>query len=186
MKADLFQTLEARGNHQDLVAKAPYLCDRKDAWLTEGYYFWEAYIDLAHAWGESAHRGKYVILSTTLHCNPSKVLNLNDPNQLTLFESYTRELGKKYPIDNVQQVLRYMMEMHRFPYQAISTRAERSFDVRKHHRLRNSLKFSSKYKAYLDLRPQIQWCVIDKALLDGCQYEVAYDTRQYDISPMSI
>ncbi len=57
----LFQTVEDRNNPWDIASKGPFLCSRSNAWLGEGFYFWDSFIELAHWWGNTVYGGKYVV-----------------------------------------------------------------------------------------------------------------------------
>ena len=40
-----YQTLENRNNPDQIEEQGPFLCNRKSAWLGEGYYFWDSFIE---------------------------------------------------------------------------------------------------------------------------------------------
>ena len=48
----LYQTVDDRRNIKYVLENAPFKCTRNDAWLGEGYYFWDTFINFAHWWGE--------------------------------------------------------------------------------------------------------------------------------------
>lgn len=58
----MYHTQEDRGERK-LVC--PMLCDRKDAWFGEAYYFWWDRGD-AVRWGETSKKGKYDIYSAMI------------------------------------------------------------------------------------------------------------------------
>ncbi|MBK9689303.1 MAG: hypothetical protein IPO65_16695 [Saprospiraceae bacterium] len=47
----VYQTLENRGNQDYVENNGPFLCSRNNAWLGNGYYFWDSFIENAHWWG---------------------------------------------------------------------------------------------------------------------------------------
>ena len=53
----LYQSVEDRGR----VEYTPIFCEAKDAWLGQGYYFWDSEINDAHWWGQEHYNGFYVI-----------------------------------------------------------------------------------------------------------------------------
>ena len=66
---DIYQTLEDRGNYEEVESHGPYYCsltDRrgnlkkgaKEPWLGEGYYFWDTRIGDARWWGDTIY-GRY-------------------------------------------------------------------------------------------------------------------------------
>ena len=59
----LYQTVEDRNNPDDIERDAPYPCNAHNAWLGNGYYFWDTLIANAHWWGRSHyHHTDYVIV----------------------------------------------------------------------------------------------------------------------------
>ena len=59
----LYQTVEDRDNPEHIKSNSPFLCNRKDAWLGKGYYFWDTLIENAHWWGKTVYKNNdYVVL----------------------------------------------------------------------------------------------------------------------------
>ena len=44
----IFQTLEDRNNPDEVESQGPFICTN-NPWLGKGYYFWDTFLDLAHA-----------------------------------------------------------------------------------------------------------------------------------------
>lgn len=85
----MFHTQEDRGN----VLKHPILCNRKDAWLGTGYYFWAAEED-AIRWGYDSKNGKFQIYSSRIISE--KVLDtVFNPEHYTLFITALERIAKK-------------------------------------------------------------------------------------------
>ena len=62
----LYQTVEDRNNPDYIEANAPFQCNRKDAWLGMGYYFWDTFLENAHWWGKTNYqKNGYVIVEFT-------------------------------------------------------------------------------------------------------------------------
>lgn len=74
----IYQTLEDRNNPDEVESQGPFLCNRKDAWLGNGYYFWDSFIENAHWWGKEGARYKsYLICESSFHLN-EKCFDLYD------------------------------------------------------------------------------------------------------------
>jgi len=61
MVVEAFQTVEDRDNPDEVEAIGPFICRRANAWLGEGYYFWDTNIDWAHEWGQRGYLNNYII-----------------------------------------------------------------------------------------------------------------------------
>jgi hypothetical protein len=61
----MYHTQEKRATR----LSAPIICDRNDAWLGSGYYFWDEEIDAIH-WGHKSKRqtGYFEIYSADINC----------------------------------------------------------------------------------------------------------------------
>jgi hypothetical protein len=49
----IYQTLEDRGNADDIENHGPFPCKWENTWLGRGYYFWDTFMNNAHWWGKS-------------------------------------------------------------------------------------------------------------------------------------
>ena len=184
-RKELFQTLEQRCNVDDVKEHGPYLCGRKDAWLSEGYYFWE-YLDFAHVWGKLSHGGTYIIGSLWIEYEEEELLDLSDSDDLCAFEKAFDMLSKKYKTEKITVafVIKFLREKTDVSWKAVKAIIEKSFNVRKFPALEKGIPVSQKhYPQRLNLRPQIQWCVFEGALLEGIPFSVVFDS---DISPQAI
>ena len=56
MNRIIYQTVEDRGNPDYVEQHGPFICTNKNAWLGEGYYFWDTIIELAHWWGNLCYK----------------------------------------------------------------------------------------------------------------------------------
>lgn len=68
----LYQAVQKRENR----LKAPILAGKK-AWLGDGYYFWEHYIENAKYWGKEHYNGNYEIYESQ-YCNNEYGLDFID------------------------------------------------------------------------------------------------------------
>jgi len=77
LEVKIYQTLEDRGNDEEIESHGPYKClshtgngllkkGVKEPWLGEGYYFWDTRIEDAYWWGNVVYsRTGYVVCQTT-------------------------------------------------------------------------------------------------------------------------
>lgn len=59
-----YHTLEDRDNADEVEINGPFICTRNNAWLSDGYYFWDSDLELAHEWGRVGYqlrRKQYLI-----------------------------------------------------------------------------------------------------------------------------
>ncbi|WP_373841072.1 hypothetical protein [Bacteroides heparinolyticus] len=73
----LFQTVEDRDNPDYIESNAPFICKAANAWLGEGYYFWDTLIANAHWWGKVRYRENYVIVEYTCDLLNGKCFDLH-------------------------------------------------------------------------------------------------------------
>ncbi|MBF1069951.1 MAG: hypothetical protein HXL30_01175 [Prevotellaceae bacterium] len=184
-RKELFQTLEQRCNVDDVENNGPYCCKREDAWLSEGYYFWE-HIDFAHAWGNLSYGGNYMIGSLCIEYKDEDLLDLSDSDDLCAFEKAYEMLSCKFKTERITVafVVKFLREKTDVSWKAVKAIIERSFNVRKFSALEKGIPVSTnRYSQQLNLRPQIQWCVIERSLLKDTPFSVVFDS---DISPQAI
>lgn len=86
----IFQTLEDRGNTEELEKSGPCFCDVcddngqlkrgvKEPWLGAGYYFWDTRIEDAHWWGKEVYHKQlkgYVIGKTTYDAHSDALFDM--------------------------------------------------------------------------------------------------------------
>ena len=67
MTVDGYQTLEDRNNITEVEQNGPFICNRTDAWLGTGYYFWDTNMEWAKNWGFNSYerRGQGYVIG---HC----------------------------------------------------------------------------------------------------------------------
>lgn len=181
----LFQTLQLH-NVDFVEVNGPFLCDRKDAWLSRGYYFWE-HVDLAHTWGIFAYSGSYIIGCLNIEYEEEELLDLMDTNTLSSFEEAYNMLCEKYVVRNITVafVIEYLRKNTKVSWKAVKSLFNNSFNVKKNPILDKGVPVSDKkkYNQRLDLRPQIQWCILDKSLFEGVPFSICYNEG---ISPQMI
>lgn len=168
---DLFQTRKNTGNPLKIENGGPYKCVREDAWLGQGYYFWDTFVELAHKWGKTAYNNNYIICkSSCSDDNMSLVYDLYDPQTLKDLKNITIKIQTKMSNDRklyMKDIINLIKSRPCFKkYKAIRARFDKSLTIQDNHIdvLKNT---------YLDLTPPIQWCIIDKSILFN-NYKIIY------------
>lgn len=176
----LYQTVDDRGNPDQVEAEGPFKCTKaeRDPWLGDGYYFWENYIENAHWWGEKGYHNRYMICSAS--CKDSNIFDLTSGNleHLAILKEYWQILLDRAPKKRftVRTVLEHMMTYSgAFDYAAIRTdginTANSDAGISKHR-----LYFPNK-ASYINLMPQIQICIIDKKRMELSGYKIVHPSE---------
>jgi len=69
-----YHTVEDRENPDQIKLEGPFRCEREDAWLGYGYYFWDTHEPWAHDWGKSAYRKKGYVVCRAMVTNNENVM----------------------------------------------------------------------------------------------------------------
>lgn len=93
----LFHTVENRNNLSEVQRSAPFKCTREQAWLGNGYYFWEGSEKLAHWWGNSNYHERGYIICTSKYTAPDDTVYdlVGNINLLNEFSRIYEEIKKK-------------------------------------------------------------------------------------------
>lgn len=176
---DLFHTLEDRDNPDELELNAPYKCKRADAWLGEGYYFWEACVNIAHWWGKKSYKSEgYVILKFTCddyNNGDWRCLDLHgNTERIEMFREILNILKDKFGgYFTVSRVIEYLKKrtdfLKRFEGIRVSGINIKSQTER--------VSFVEGKKWYLDLYPPIQICLFRKDSLNLSTGEIIYPEK---------
>lgn len=175
----LYQTLEDRNNPDEIERHGPYWCSRKDAWLGNGYYFWDYFLDLAKWWGNTAYNGNFIICEqlANLKGNPAVLDLYADFQMIEVVDKYVQQLKKAYNQNQltVRTVLEHMKLIGAFDgFKAVRIEANNSTfkdALLKDHRI--PFKTGKSQYVYFEMRPPVQVCVYDKSILIG-QYKIIY------------
>lgn len=176
MKLTLFQTLEDRNNPEEVELDGPFECTRTDAWLGRGYYFWDTHIELAHWWGNKGYRTKYIICRADGRLDENCWdLHGNGAHRLE-FEEICKELISKRIFEEsrliVPKLIMYLKKNNIFVYSSI--RALGSGGGIADPLLKYRIKFKNYDKTFLDLRPPVQICLLEKQALSLSGYSIVY------------
>ena len=164
-----YQTLENRNNPDQIEEQGPFLCNRQSAWLGEGYYFWDSFIENAHWWGQEGYKNNYVICESTFELDEDKCFNLVDnPEHLKLFE-FTKKALIEQQIHNliVPRVIEFLKQRKNFKYEAIRANGINSKNE-------SRTPFVIKGHQYLESFPAIQICFLTKKSLNRRGFKIIY------------
>lgn len=180
----IYQTVENRSNPDDVESIGPFICNRSDAWLGNGYYYWDHFIENAHWWGEKSYPSQGYMI-----CESSCILTENNCFDLVGNTDHLEWL--RYAIDElvskgasrdgmtVARVIEFLRnEAKIFKFQA--TRAN-SINARyKDSEYEKRIHFSHRYEAYMDYQPPIQICFYEKTACSLIGYKIVYPIEYVD------
>lgn len=172
----LYQTVRDRDNADYIEENAPFRCERNDAWLGEGYYFWDTLINNAHWWGTEAHNGEYVIVKFTCDYNHERCFDLhgNMEHVESLRKSFEFLKEKKIADNNttVPLLIEFLKK---------NTKLEEEFDCiracgqkSKSYVKTVTMLFSNRLKAYFDFEPPVQLCLFRKKSFNLTKGQIVY------------
>lgn len=162
----IYQTLEDRDNYDEVEYCGPFPCSRSNAWLGNGYYFWDDEIIMASNWARQAgYNSNYIICQSSYDYDNHNYLDLvSHPKHLKLFRDFYSVLKEKLPNKKIKvpKLIEFVKgELGRdFNYKAIRARSEWQ-----DHNFIVDFPTPPNRPAQLNLHPQIQICVIDKSFL---------------------
>lgn len=120
MVKDIYHTLEYRGNNEEVLEHGPYNCDREDAWLSPGYYFWEDSIKAAHYWGTNRLKKPYVIFQAECYLDEKNCFDLvgSVPHRDEFHRLYTELLKAKLITKDttVGHIIDFLRKTNNFQY----------------------------------------------------------------------
>ncbi len=170
-----YHTLEDRDNADEVEANGPFMCTRENAWLGDGYYFWDSDPDLAHEWGRVGYqlrRKQYMICQGEI-LNDDFLFDLVGwiPHQKT-FLAMMDLLQDHLPAGaepKMVDVLDFLRSNDAFPYNAI-----RAADI---HSQSREVKFGGKRGEYAILNQRTQICLLNKKNLILPSFRIIFPTK---------
>lgn len=179
---DIYQTIEDRGNYDEVESHGPYYCSLRDEngnmkkgikepWLGEGYYFWDTRIDDAQWWGFQTYnmRFKGYVVCHTKYDQHSPLL-FDMVGSVAMFEEFERCVDEFKNANNrtgrtkrvsFPLVLEYMKREKSFNYKAIRVWPDPEMKVTNP----QIVVFFPGNKATIRRVEKIQVCFFDKTLL---------------------
>lgn len=174
---NLYQTLEDNYNPDPIEQEGPFICNRKDAWLGKGYYFWDTFIELAHWWGNHYYKDSYIICHAICDYRYDECYDLTNPETIKEFSEIINAIRKQnIPLTNktVPTIINYLKSINQFPYMVIRANAMNTIAADNPHFTKFKMPFQSKYPAYLDLRPPYQLCFLTKKAFNLRDYRIVH------------
>lgn len=177
-----YQTLENRDNVDEVEANGPFPGKLRDRWLGPGYYYWDTLLNSAHFWGRVSYvsKGKeYIIARSKIDFPSDKLLNLLEPETVQKFNGWVREYEKTFPANQVtvEKVIVHIRSImgESFQYEAIKALF---IDCINHEDFQSRI-YMRGGRAYLDLLPPVQVCVLDKKVVGPDNFKVIFPEK-YD------
>jgi hypothetical protein len=165
-----YHTLEDRGNAEEIEEWGPRMCFRDNAWLGEGYYFWDGDIYWAHDWGKKVKRG-YMIFEGEITIDENTYDLVGSVAHKLEFAAIMHEIESKLvkpgQTITVPKVIEYIKKYAGFPYNSIraadypGSRAQQ-------------ISFGGKWKEFMYLYERVQICLINKNNLNLHSFKVIY------------
>lgn len=178
----LYQAVEDRNNRDEVEQDGPYKCVSSNAWLGAGYYFWDTNIRLAHWWGKTAYKGKYMVCRIDYTCDYDAVFDLvGDMAALQLMKhtfDFLNSIGKPCTVSGV---IEYLKRKTDFGTKYIAVRAKDEKFPEKDDRIL----FISGDRPYLNLNSRIQLCFFDKSVFNGYEYKIVYPNEYATVVDMT-
>ena len=176
MDIDLIQTLQDFENPDEVEADGPFKCTDKSAWMGEGYYFWDTHIELGHWWGKHRLRATRYIICTAEGTLDNSCWDLHGNGRHRLeFRRICETIStrSKAEIKNLTfpNVIEFIKQHGQITYEAIRAEGVDSINIENFH-LR--LSFVPNNKAYFDVHPPVQVCLIKKKALSLRNYKIVY------------
>lgn len=155
----LYQCVEDRG---DTLCK-PIICKADDAWLGEGFYFWDSEIDDAHWWGHAHYGDLYLIYQSQYDYDSLDYLDLLGNTEhrkyfFTFAEAIKNKRNGAYTVGQTIELLKRIDKQFLTTYKAIRALPENLKSKTFHIYFEND-------KFFLSNRTRIQMCVIDTSFL---------------------
>lgn len=180
MNLTLYQTLEDKGNVDEIEEHGPYLATGNTNWLGNGYYFWDTHIELAKWWGKIRYSvdGHIICKANAIMDEGCWDLHGNGIHRMELHALCSTIVNAGYQTKEklyLSKVIEFLKREGGFKYDSI-----RVLGVNSMSEVDNSLyvwkiPFVSKHSnRYLDLIPPIQLCLVKKNSLSLKNYSVVY------------
>lgn len=169
----LYQTLKDKGNPDYIEDNAPFICKWENAWLGNGYYFWDTFIENAHWWGKVRHNNSYVICGAECDFSSDLCFDLvGDTEHMQDFDDTVNLLKEKKLVDEnttVSRIINFLKEkIPDFKFEAIRVYGIKSISDynEEYKKYKHRLIFEVSKPQYLDYKPAIQLCLFKKTSLN--------------------
>lgn len=174
----IYQTLEQRFNLPEVERDGPYACNNEYAWLGDGYYFWDTFIENAEWWGEecrSDYQRGYIICKALCEFDDSKCLDLvGNTNHMIQFHELVIFVKNQKQTDGgntlLSTVFHFLLHSKLLNFEA--TRVQGELVKSKKSKYSINYYFDHKRRSFLELKPPIQICLYSKSSLGLRDYQV--------------
>lgn len=158
----VYQTLRFKDNNEEVLKHGPYNCDKSNAWLHNGYYFWEEFIEPAHHWGKTYCLKKYIITVGECLILPEDLFdlvgNLSHIKEIRETTEYLREMGLVTEETTVAHIIDFLKKQNVFDY--LATRANTTDSFNQKYKI-IKLQYDTAKDAHLIMNPAVQICIYD-------------------------
>ncbi len=170
MILECFQTVEDLDNADYIERNGPFKCVRTDAWLGEGYYFWDSNIEWAHSWGAFYEENGYIICQAQIRFDETVFDLYGNVQHNLLFERAYLAIRQQTDREiTVPQVITAMRKMGRFAYNAIRAFDQPSSVLRVQYNIRKS--------EQLIINQRVQICLLNKNNLLSQTFRIVFPER---------
>lgn len=164
-----YHTLEDKGNVDEIEMSGPKPCYRPNAWLGDGYYFWDGDIDWAHDWGKNYK--EYMIFTAEIHIDELTYDLFGNTLQKKEFWEIVKKLVKKGKISKLEDVkvswvIEYIKKHIGFDYNSIRAAdyPQKAF----------KLSFGGNRSEFMYVNERVQICLISKKNLTSSSFKAIY------------
>ncbi|RPH29985.1 MAG: hypothetical protein EHM93_16450 [Bacteroidales bacterium] len=175
----VYQTLEDRNNPDEIEEHGPYPCRRENAWLGNGFYFWDTFINNAHWWGKegACYNKGYIICKAECDYNTVQCFDLvGETDHIQQFNQSINLMKEKGLLTNKTAVARVINhikeELKIFKYSAVRVYGINS--KAKNSDFNQILYFNPLKPQYLDISPAIQICFYYSNSLSLRNYRIIF------------
>ncbi|WP_424495373.1 hypothetical protein [Salinimicrobium sp. GXAS 041] len=173
----IYQTLEDKENPEEVEQQGPFPCNWGNAWLGNGYYFWDTFIENAHWWGKKHRKDKYIICKSTFDYSDKTCFDLVGNTSHMLDFEKSVDLMRKQGLVNkkttVARVISFMKEKTKVLEQqsvrvyGINSKSEKT-------KPNYRLKFELNKPQYLVYKPAIQICLFGFKGINLGEFSIVY------------
>lgn len=171
-----YQTLDDNGNYDEVRQHGPYECCRNDAWLGDGYYFWDTFIENAHWWGEKGYKGKYIVCRAKYNLENDScfdlVGNTSDLEDFRTICGKMKECGSFGDDIIVADVIALLRKTPNFNYKAVRAPSTNAKNDNGEYSIRYKKGCNNRQR--LDLIPLIQICLFNNEMSYLKEFDIVY------------
>jgi hypothetical protein len=181
----IYQTLEDRGNRQNVELEGPFPCNWDNTWLGDGYYFWDTFIENAHWWGKEIRKYEngYFVCKAICDFNDTECCDLvGNTEHMRMFSNsydFLKKEGLANETTTVKRLIHFLKdELNNFKFNSIRAFGLRSKNYNSQFSF--TMNFEENRVQYLDLKPAIQICFYSKTALNLRNYTLIYPPEYTD------